>query len=932
MNTTITGKTPEKFALKIVVASVLALMHVSELSAKVASSNDSLTNTATIVNTGFLKKKKEIITQSVDAVYSNQLQQSSVSNNGLALMGRIPGLTVYQPTTEPGYVESKMYIRGLSTYTNAAPLILVDGFEADFSAIGIREIESISVSKDAASTAMFGLKGANGVIMITTKRGSAGKPRFKVSVEGGFSNVSKKPAVLNAGEYTRLYNKALEMDGLDPLYDPSNYNGTSALYPDNDFFDQLIKVNAPLTMSNIELKGGTKAVRYFVNLGYLFQDGNFKHTTINDGYSTQSQLNRVNLRSNLDVSLTGNLSMNVDLGMRFENRNRPGIRVQDIMGSIFSTPPHLYNMINPDGSIGGKTDYRNNPYALITSTGYRKNHARDLFTTLRLNYDFSQLLQGLKSSAAVSVFDQSLTADNKTRSFAIYDLQTDSTYVKYGDNTNLSWTTGTSYFRRNNIEFNVCYERTLGKHELDFITLFRMSNVVRQATHHKPSNMGLSGQFSYSYNQRYLLDLSFAYHGSEIFAPGKRFGFFPAFSAGWIISQEDFLKDNEVINFVKIRASNGTSGSDMFITGLGVEDRIFYNQYYGNVGGYFFGEDASNARGGYGELRLANPVLTWEKSTKTDIGINTTLFNTLDIAFTYFNDKRTDIFTLDANAPAIIGINADRLPFTNNGEVQNKGYESVVGIHQKKGDFSWNINAILNYAKNKIVKKGDEPNYQYDNQKRIGKALGLPFGLQSIGLYDGKSSYTPHAWGQLREGDMVYNDINGDGIVNDNDITVIGYSFIPEYSFSLDLLLSYKNIDFSALVQGVENVSTFLGGLYMPFQNRMNALSNVYESWTPENKETATLPRLTTLNNPNNFRASTTWIKSSAFTKLRNIELGYNFGPRTLEELKLKNARLYFRGMNLFTLRSGIKEFDPETGLDNYPALRSVHIGFNVEF
>ena len=924
--------------LQLILLLVILMPGIDAVAQQLKEVTDSLTTYGgQKINIGYGQQSNEKLIESVSSISSSALTKSTVNATGNALFGRLSGLIVRQSNSEPGSDVPSLRVRGTGTYTNSEPVILIDGYEADFNKISLSEIESISVLKDAAATAIYGLKGANGVILVTTKRGKEGKTQFEVNIQSGLSNIMQSPKLLDAYNYASLYNKALSMDGLAPLYNADLYPGGATpgdpiLYPDNNWQNQLTRNSAPLHNASFQISGGTSGLKYYVNLNYLRSEGHYKYADINDGYTTQSQFDRVNIRTNLDIDLVKNLAIDVDLGIRFEDRNSPGTSSDGIWNSIFQTPGLLYNMINPNGSIGGTTDYRNNPYALITATGYQGNHARDVNATIRARYDFSFITKGLSVGADFSVFDQSYTIDNKIRQYAVYNIDGESTYTKFGDDTNLAWQSGSTYFRRNNYAADVTYQRTLGEHSFDAIALFKMTRIIRQSTHHKPSNMGISGRVNYSFRDRYLAEATWSYQGSEVFHPDRQFGFFPAAALGWIVSKEKFFMDKvPFINHLKFRGSHGVSGSDMFVTGTDVAGRIFYNQYYGGLGGYSFGVDAANSKGGYGELRLANPMLTWEKSYKTDLSADLTLFNRFDLGFTWFVDNRKDIFTLDANAPSLIGISSARLPYTNNGEVTNRGYETSFRYYDAVGDWSWSLAVMLDHNRSEVISKGDEPFYQEANRLRTGKPVGQIFGMVSTGLYDGTSDYTPHLWGPLVAGDLMYANMNGDDVIDDRDVAAIGYTGIPEYNYSLDLSVKYKNFDFSALMQGQDNVSSMLGGQFIPFRGKMNAFPNVFDSWTPETASTATLPRLTTLDSQNNHRSSTSWLVSTNFIKLRNIELGYSFSEQLLTKMHLSNTRLYVRGMNLLTWNNSFDMLDPEL-MTGYPALRTFMAGIQVNF
>lgn len=892
---------------------------------------------------GYDRQDEDKVVASVSSITSEQLMRSygSATNLGDALYGLLPGLIVTQGSGAPGGDTPRLLIRGRSTYNGTGPLILVDGFEADYSRLSISEVESISVMKDAASTAIYGLKGANGVILITTKRGDEEGYRIEAKAVAGIKFPMQLPEFLNSNQYTSLYNQALELDGLAPMFEPDMYPGGATpgdknFYPDNDFMKELMRPAAPMYTGGIQVDGRSKKIGYYVNFDYLYNEGHFKHTDKNDNYSTQASQSSINVRTNLDIDVIKNLEMDVDLGFQYDTRKAPGAGVEDIWNSITQTPPMLYNMINPDNSLGGTTDYRNNPYALITAKGYQKNLMRTINATFRAQYHFDWLLQGLSAGFNASLFDYAYVVDNKTKDYAVYAIagaadgeENPYTYQKYGDETPLKWGTGHDYYRRANFEANIRYGHSFGDHTVGAMGIFRLDRLSKQMVHEKPSHMGFSGRVNYDYKNKYIAEFVFSYQGSEVFHPDNRYGFFPAAALGWIASEESFIKDNASwLSFLKFRASYGVSGYDGFITGKDVADRIFYNQYYGGLGGYNFGEDAGSAKGGWGELRLANKDLTWEKSYKFDAGIDVTVFNSLSLGFTYYNDDRKDIFTADGNLPALIGTQSK--PYTNNGRVVNKGYETYIRYSKQFRDLYVSVGLNLDHNRNEIKQKGDEPFYTDANLVRIGHPVGQPFALISQGLYDGTSPYLPQAWGNLQQGDVLYADVNGDKVVNDQDLAAIGYTSIPEYVFSMNVNLRYKGFDLFVLAEGVDNVSTILGGQFIPFRDKTNAYSNVYDSWVP-GKTDAKFPRLTTLDNKNNHRSSSLWQISNDFIKLRNVELGYTLPSKAMKSLRLQSARVFVRGVNLLTLSRSFDILDPET-MGGYPSMRSCHVGLNVKF
>jgi hypothetical protein len=447
--------------------------------------------------------------------------------------------------------------------------------------------------------------------------------------------------------------------------------------------------------------------------------------------------------------------------------------------------------------------------------------------------------------------------------------------------------------------------------------------------------MGFGLRLHYGYNQKYFAEFTSGYYGQEQYMSGKQFGFFPAGALAWVISNEDILKDNPTIDYLKVRGSYGMVGGGMSFTGTNVNDRVFFNQYYSGATGSRFGENSQTVYAGRQEGRSANPDITWDKSYKTDISLETTLWGHVSYMFNYYNDKRTDILTIDNLIPAPFGMNNGRQAYLNSGEVINKGYETTLDFFGKSGDFEYSIQGGLWFNRSKIVKSPNEPVYQYEHSSGIGKPIGQIFGYETDGFFssDEAASSNPYTqtFGDVGAGDVVYvNQTGDDNVIDNNDAIALGYSRIPEYTYSLGIDLKYKRVSLSVFGQGTMNSSIMVGGYFIPFNTQGNSFDYAQDRWTPANMDNARFPRLSTVSNSNNTQSSDVWLFSKDYFKIRNVELGYNITEKGSGKM-FDNMRIYVRGMNLFTFAKEIDFIDPET-ISGYPSMKSVSLGISTSF
>jgi len=932
---------------------ILALFPVNEIFAQKAevlnSQNDSILKESKMIDVAYGKQSYDGVTSSMSTVYSKDLNKVTAVTVDDALIGRLPGLTLQQSSGEPG-AGMGIYIRGRNTYNGSGPLVIVDGFRSDYDQLSIYEIKSISILKDASAVALYGQEAANGVLLVTTKRGEIGETKIEVNANFGVQQISKKPDLLNAKDYATLYNQARENDGLYEKYsatdDIPNY-GKGGVYqfthPDNDYFDECMSSLASVATAGMNISGGSDALRYMVTFGYMHNGGMYKNTDENDAYSTQAFRNKYNLRTNLDVKILDNLTAQIDIGGYLDNRHYPGIAAGNILSAIYSTPPQEYPIINPDGSLGGSASYTDNPYGLITSKGYQTLLSRNLDMTLHLKYDMGNIVKGLALGIAGSSQNYMRLWDNKTKNFATYSIDyapdpedydpsiPDAfAYTMHNDDTELNWVTAAYSSRRMNFEANASYDRTFGDHSFQGLLMYHLDRYETSDNYYKFSNAGFGFRGHYGYKSKYFAEFTAGYYGQEQYKSGHRFGFFPAGAVAWIASKEDFLKDNNSVNYLKLRLSYGIAGGEAF-GGTTVHNRIYYNQYYSGAANSYFGTTNQTAYMGRVEGIMANPDISWDKSYKTDLSVEGTFFNHIKMMFDYFYDRRTDILSYDNKVLGTIGLNGG---YNNGGEVKNKGYEATLSFFDNTGDFQYSINTGIWYNHSEIVKNPSATIYQNDYRSSIGKPVGQNFGYVTNGFYDAASvanmTVIP-SFGDVQEGDTKYEDLNGDNVINDDDVTSLGYTGIPEYTYTLGLDLKYKKISLSLMGQGTMHSSYMLGGYYIPFATQGNAFEYAKDSWTSATASTAKYPRLSSVQNSNNNQGSKIWLLSGDYFRLRNVELGYDLPVEWASSLHFANMKVFVHGQNLFTWAKDIDFTDPET-LMNYPALKSYTLGINLSF
>ena len=880
-------------------------------------------------------------TSAISTVSGTELGKTFSTNLQNSLIGILPGLNVTQGSAEPGVVNNNMISRGLTTYTGSDELlILVDGFRSTFAELVPEEIESITLLKDASATALYGLRGANGVLLVTTKRGVKAPLKISFSSQVGFQQAIRLPKYLGSYDFARLYNEGQINSGIAPervKYKPQDLDiyqqgVNNYFYPDVDWYGEVLRNTAPIYNIDLNFRGGNENVRYFVLLNYLQNDGllmrsgNLSDMSINQSYS------RYNVRSNVDMDITKRFSAAVTLGIAVENAANPGAETtSDLFNTLSLINPNSFPVYNPNETFGGNSTFAN-PLGDILEKGYWSYNSRIVNAALKVTEQLDMITPGLSASAAVSFNSWYKGYANRYKNYARYPISEgpggEVIYGEpYGEDTRLSADEGMSdQWRNSTVHLSLDYSRTFGPNHFDAMTFYNYEEYVSNNREQPYRHVGGGGRLTYTFDKKYIAELSVGYQGSENFAKGKRYGWFPAASLGWIVSNESFLHQSEILPYLKLKVSYGLAGNDR-IGGR----RFMFDEEYGYTQGYYFGI-AHNGYSGMGLINLANPDVTWEKEKKFNAGLESRIGNLFDFSFDYFYNKRYDILSSpERDIPPYIGVD---FPLLNVGKVNSWGFESNLKYSGKSGDLEYFADIKLWYAKNKIA-YNSEPIQVNEYAYRTGKQIWQPYALVANGFYTQAEIDDPNvpkpSWSVVQPGDIKYKNQNGDNIINDEDYYPVGNTDLPALSGGLTLGIKYSGFDLSVFFHAVTQRMVYVGynNYYRAFQNNGKVSKLALDRWTAETASTATYPRLMTVDDPNNFRYSTFWQRDGSFVKLRNIELGYTF--KNIIQLRNSDLRLFVNGNNLFSLDT-IKDGDPEVIGVGYPAVRTLSFGAKINF
>ncbi len=928
-----------------------------------------------VVVVGYGTQKKASLTASIVSLSTKDLVQTPQANVSNMLVGRMPGLIAMQRSGAPGEDESTLLIRGVSTFTgNTAPLVMVDGVEREnYNGIDANEIETINILKDASATAIYGVRGANGVILITTKKGEVGKPKISYSGNFAIQQPTALPHYLNSADYATLYNEAMKNDAYisgstyEPKFSDEDIrlyrDGTDPIFhPDMNWTDDFLRKTTLRTQHNFNVSGGTDRVKYFISVGYFAQQGMYQNTKIDKDHDVNAHDARYNFRSNLDFKITDDFKATVQLATQIENVRTPGAGNTNVWKDVsYANPmasPGIIDgkIIRLDGVMG-----TTNPWSTLRSNGYDNDSKNNVNTTLRLDYDLSRaLLKGLSVHGSISYDSYYYSRKSFRKSLPSYTAVRDPDnadnilYIPTGEEN--VWSASSSYGKNRKVymEAGINYARTFGQHSGTAMILYNQSKYYSPSLQYYVPNayQGLVGRVTYDYASRYLAEFNMGYNGTENFAKGKRFGFFPAFSAGWVVTEEPFFPKNDILVFLKIKASYGIVGNDK----IGGDRFLYLPSSYGDaedkaINRYNFG-DASSPYSSLEiiENKIGNPDLTWEKAKKMNLAFEMNFFkNHLTTTIEIFKERRNNILANRNTQPMIIGAN---LPAYNMGEMENKGWEIDVNYRNNIRDFNYWARFNYSFARNKVLYK-DEIKKKYAYQMETGRRLNQFYGLLFDGFYNSWEEINAldrpvSSWNgnKLQPGDIRYVDVNKDGVIDEYDEVPIGYSPTPEIIYGFSFGFSWKGFDLSALFQGADNVSIkYFGRSLWPFINgHESAKELIKERWTQERYdagETISFPRLSLSPNKdtdNNYRDSDFWIRDASYLRLKNVEIGYTFSRKMVKPLGVQSIRLYVSGSNLITWTDVI-DLDPEAPsragnveINSYPLQKIYNIGLNINF
>ena len=933
-----------------------------------------------VVVVGYGSQRKESVVGAISTLDVTKLIVPT-SNLSTALAGQLSGIVAMSRSGEPGKNSAAdFYIRGVSSFTgNTSPLVLVDGVERDLDLVDTEDIASFSILKDASASAVYGVRGANGVILITTKKGAVGKPQVNVRTEFGFTQPTKKPKMVNSAQWAELYNEAYSTNYYSAEDIEMYRSGADPdLYPNVDWFDTMFNNMAANQRVNLNITGGSDIVRYYVAGSFYNESSIYKNAGNIYGYDSSIRYNKFNFRANVDLNLTKSTVINLNLANIYEKSFGPGFgdTDSDIWSYLFMTSPNAFPVEYSDGRLSGpSTDSGYNPWNMLVHSGYREQFWNSAQSLIGVTQDIGALWEPLKGLTANIKFswdawNTTLQRRSKSPTFyhargraedgsLIYDDENgDGIWepVHTGDET-LTYGIGRSGTMTRYVEGSLTYNRLFGEHRVGALFLYNHKIYTdTQAGSSSASlpykDQGIAGRLTYAFRDTYFLEVNMGYNGSENFARGHRFGFFPAVALGWMMSSEKWFEPaTKVIDMLKWKASYGKVGND----DIGGTRRWVYEPTIVTGGSWSYGQSGNQGGSGIRVGEVENLEASWEEALKLNAGVEFSLFNKVRVQADYFREERQGIFLKRAGLPAIVGVST--VPYVNIGETLNQGFDATVEyMHKVNDDLFITARGNFTFNRNKLI-NNDEPDWEYRYQNLIGKPFGSggstqPFGLIALGLFESEEEIANSPvqnFGEYRVGDIKYQDVNGDGIVDEQDAVAIGYTNLPEITYGFGATAQWKGWDFNLFFQGVARTSFFLSGssIRSPFSTgnmeraaiNEDVYGNVWMSTnTAEQNAGVTYPRLSAgsggAGSTNNNRASTWWLRDGSFLRLKSMEIGYSLPQHILQKSFIKSLRFYISGNNLLCF-SPFKLWDPEKGTSDgsgYPLNRTFSIGFNANF
>lgn len=894
---------------------------------------------------------REQSTSAVSVITSESTNKRSAKNIGNSILGQGSGLISLQNSGNYAGINPTFYIRGMQSLDGNTPLFVVDGIERDIQYISAEEVESVSVLKDAAATALYGYKGANGVVLITTKRGKFNSKEIKVNLDHAINFMAHKPKFVDAQTYAKAMNEAYANDGFEnPRYTQEEVDAFGSgkypyLYPNVNWVDETFRNHSVTNMLNASFTGGGEKFKYYALLDLQYDNGFVKNPDTHEGYSTNNKYVKGNLRMNMDMILSKNTTMKVNLLGVLAESNAPGNSAK-LWDMVYGLPSAAFAVKGEDGKWGGNSTWAGtvNPVAQSQDAGYSRNHNRGIYTDLTIRQELPAVLKGLAVQGRIAYDHFSNIYENYSK-----------TYV-YGSPTVVDWLDGepqlgkaftggsesdlgasistNSFTRRFHADASADYQNTFGAHSIYSQLKYDYEFSDEFAINSTLYRQNISWYTHYGLLNRYFLDLALVESGSNRLAPGSKWALSPTVSAAWILSKENFMKNLNWVDFLKLRASYGIIQTDI----LPESGWMYYMQQYQTTGGtYPFNSGFQSDFGRTYLDAIATSGLTREKAAKFNAGVDATLFGGLDFSFDGFYQRRSNIWVSTAGKySSELGVDA---PYEGDGIVDSWGWEASLDYNKQIGKVKFNIGANIDYYRSQI-KEQDEAPKLYPNLVSTGHRVSQLFGYKAIGFFKDQADIDaskPQLLGSTpRPGDIKYEDVNGDGQIDTNDKTAIGYSTVaPEIYYNIHLGVEWKGLGIDAMFQGTGRYTGVFStkSMYKPLVGNTTISQYYYDNrWTPETASTAKFPALSSTSNANNYNTNTLWMFDRSFFKLRNIEVYYNFPKAMLAKTKLLNAaKLYVRGVDLFSF-DHLDESDPEVFGATNPLNRSIVAGLSVTF
>lgn len=904
------------------------------------------------VNYGFgLEQTFAESTGAVSTTYAEEIDNRSAFTIGNSLYGNVLGLTTMQKTGAAWDQLPSMYIRGSKTLNgNNGILIVVDGLERDnaynvLNYITPEEVESVSVLRDAAALALYGYKGVNGVLNITTKRGKYKTKDINFSYDHGFSQQVRKPELADAYTYASALNEALHNDGKGARYSSLELDAFKSgkypnLYPNVNWWDEVFRSQGASDIATLSFRGGGTRMRYYTMLNLQNNKGFIANANANEGYSTQEKFSKGNFRTNLDVDLTPKTKMQANILGVLNEFSRPGLGSDNVMGKLYQLPSAAFPIKTADNLWGGNATWDGyfNPVALTQGRAYTKGHTRALYADMSLRQDLSAITPGLGGAIRMGYDNIASYWENHSKGYK-YGSQSVASWLN-GEPDKLSTFTGGAdgemsgdskldwQHRSFNFQANADYQRQWGAHSLytSLIYSYKYDNAkgIDKTFYHQ----NVAWYTHYGFQNRYFVDFTLMNSASNVLETGHKWNLSPTVGLAWVLSNEPFMQSVSFIDFLKLRASFGALSTDNIPT------NGYWNETVNGGGAGYPIQDNFGNGGSWQEGNLPALNGTTEKAYKYNVGLDATMLKGLTLTVDGFYERRSDIWVSTAGKnSAVLGVSN---AYANAGIVDSWGTEIGLDYIKNIGDFRFNVGGNFTFSRNKIIEQMEVPQ-AYDYLRSTGKSVGQIFGMQAIGYFVDQADIDnspAQQFGQVKPGDIKYKDQNRDGVIDNTDAIAMGYnSVVPEIYYSFNLGFEWKGIGFTADFQGVSNYTAYLTttSLYRPLVDN-STISNYYYAnrWTPETPD-ARFPRLTTESVANNLMGSSVWLADRSFLKLRNCEVYYKLPVSFLDKIKMKSAKVYVRGVDLLCI-DGIDISDPEAMGTSYPATRSVNVGLSIGF